>query len=89
MGHYVALFNVITFLFTWYACYGCFLLKAPFYCMAISAVGGVLIALLITVRFVHNFMELSMQDSLLIGSMTFAGGNIPLIVLVPLVWVLG
>ncbi len=88
MGHYVALFNIITFLFTWYACYGCYLLKAPFCWMLISAVGGVLVALFITVRFVHNFMELSMKESLIIGSMTFAGGNIPLIILVPLVWAL-
>lgn len=87
-AHYIALFNVITFLVAWCATFGCCLLEGPHILKVGLAIAGVLAGLAVTIRLVKELAELSWEKALMAGLVTFGGGNLPLIIGLPLYWLL-
>lgn len=85
VGTDISMRCVIIFTLSWIAGYGCRLLDLNYVLTVGFAVGGVFLALLGTITLVKKKLAIrSWSDSALVGMITFAGGNLPLFVLVPL-----
>ncbi len=77
---------VITYLLCWWAAYGCVMLKWPLSLTLTFAIGGVLLACAGTTLMVKKKLAIrKWSDAHMVGLLVFGGGNLPLIVLVPIV----
>ncbi len=85
VGTDITLRCVIIFTLSWVAGFGCRLMGFDYMVTVGFAVGGVFLALLLTITQVKKKLTIrSWGDSALVGMITFAGGNLPLFVLIPL-----
>ena len=87
IGHLLAITNVVVFVLAWSTVVGCAWLKWPPLAGGLLAALGVVIALGFTIWSVRNRVGIVGQEMVLVGLVAFAGGNLPLIVIVPLVLV--
>lgn len=87
-AHYIAIVNVITFLVAWSATFSCCLLHGPHLVMVGLEIAGVAAGLAITIYLVHEMVELTWDRAIVVGLVTFGGGNLPLIIGLPLFWLL-
>jgi len=85
IGHFLAIINVLIFVVAWSSAVGSAWIEWPPLIGGLLAAGGVLLALGITIWSVRNRVGIVGQEMVLVGLVTFAGGNLPLIVVVPLV----
>lgn len=76
---------VIIFTLSWVTGYGCQLMEMNYLITVGFAVGGVFLAMMLTITLIKKKLtKKSWGDAALVGMITFAGGNLPLIVLIPL-----
>ena len=85
IAHVLALVNVIFFLVAWLAAFGCLVLGGTFTTSALIGIAGVVLALVLTMRLVRSRVGLSGWPAILVGLLTFTGGNLPLFLIVPVV----
>ncbi len=86
IGHILSITNVIIFLMAWIGAYGSRLLEWPRTVSALLAIGGVFCALAITVWNVRDRVGIVGKPAMLVGLVVFAGGNLPVIVLIPILF---
>lgn len=85
VGMDIAVRCVGIFVLCWIAGYGCRLLEWNYLLTVGFAIGGVMLALLGTIMLVRKRLAIrSWSDAVLVGLVAFAGGNLPLFVLIPL-----
>lgn len=83
IGQFLAIFNVAIFVVTWWSVVGCDLLELSISAKAALAVGGVLLAMILTVMIVRDRVGVQGRPGILVGLLAFTGGNLPLFLLVP------
>ncbi len=89
IGRVIAKVNVLILLFAWWAAHTCYVVDGKQMLMpAIVAMCGVVLALVVTVQMVRNRVGVVGQPSMLVGLLTFAGGNLPIFLLVPILLVI-
>ncbi len=85
VGTDIAVRCVIIFVVSWCAGYGCLLLGWPYLWTVGFAVSGVILALLGTITLVKKKLAIrKWTDASLVGMLAFAGGNIPLFIIIVL-----
>jgi hypothetical protein len=84
IGGYLAFVNVVIFTIAYEAALACRVLDGPFCVEMLSVVVGVAVALAWTIRMSSKLVGVSGQSGVLLGLVAFGGGNLPLIVVVPL-----
>lgn len=84
----LARWNVVIFVLSWMAAFGSYLGTGKWTWGALLIVAGVLGALGLTIRQVRNRVGLVGRPALLVGLLAFAGGNLPLFLIVPIALVL-
>ncbi|MCZ6837522.1 MAG: hypothetical protein O7G85_17230 [Planctomycetota bacterium] len=85
VGTDIAIRNVIIFVVCWVASYGCTLLEFHYSWSILIAVSSVFLALFFTITLVKGRLSIrSWSDAGLVGLVAFAGGNLPLFILVGL-----
>jgi hypothetical protein len=87
-GHYLAAFNVIVFIGIWAAAFACHLAGAPSAVTITLSVTGVVGAFIATICVVGALPGIKGLAVYLVGVVTFGGGNLPLIVVVPTLFLL-
>ena len=87
LGSRIAIVNMLVFLIFWCATYGCWHVDGPFLLTVALAVSGVLLGVIATVGIVQNDLNIQGSDGVYVGLITFVGGNLPLIFIVPTVLV--
>lgn len=88
LGTDVAAFNVSIFALAWWATVALCCLDVSGVFVAVPLAAGVGIAIVCTVLTVKARLTLDMREALMVGLLTFAGGNLPLIVLLPALFML-
>ena len=68
---------------------GCALLSLPWWVTAAPAVAGVLASLVATIRLIREHFDFDLLTAGAIAVVSFAGGNLPFILLVPATLALG
>ncbi len=84
----LARWNVFIFVLSWMAAYWSYLATGMWTWGALLIVAGVLGGLGLTIRQVRNRVGLVGRPALLIGLLAFAGGNLPLFLIIPIALVL-
>lgn len=85
VGTDIAVRDVGTLVLCWAAGFGCHMLQWHYLLTVGFAVGGVLLALLGTITLVKKKLAIrSWTDAGFVGLVAFAGGNLPLFVIIPL-----
>jgi len=85
VGTDVSIRCVMTYLLCWWAAWGCYILEWPLFLTLTFSIGGVVLALIGTITMVRKKLAIrGMSDSMVVGLLVFGGGNLPLIVIVPL-----
>ncbi len=86
VGMDIAIRCVVIYLVCWFAGYGSYVLEFP-YAMAVGiCVSGVFLALLGTITLVKKEVGVhTWTDAALIGLVAYSGGNLPLILVIPLI----
>jgi len=82
----MAIANIVIYIMAWFATVGCVLADVAIWWQSLCLILGIAVALLVTVQLARGwlqYMGLERWQSLSIGVLAFAGGNIPLIVLLP------
>ena len=87
-GHYLAAFNVIVFIGIWAAAFTCHFVGAPTAMTITVSVVGVIGAFIATTCVVGALPGIKGLAVYMVGVVTFGGGNLPLIVTVPALFVL-
>ena len=73
------------FIFCWWVGYGCLLLEWPYLLTVGCVIFGVLLALLGSITIVKKKLAIrKWSDAALVGMLAFAGGNIPVFIVVVL-----
>lgn len=83
----MAVANIVVYVLAWFAVVGCVLADLPIWWRSLCLILGIAVALLLTVLLARGWLQykgLERWQSLSIGVLAFAGGNLPLIVLLPL-----
>ncbi|MCP3902115.1 MAG: hypothetical protein GY715_00650 [Planctomycetes bacterium] len=75
--------NVLFLLAVWTISFSCAMLDVPLALSAIPTLVGVPVALAVTVLMVRKRVGLDRRHAMLVGLLAFAGGNLPLFLLVP------
>ena len=85
VGMDIAIRCVVSYLICWIAGYGCLVIELP-YALAVGiCISGVFLALFGTISLVKNEVGVkSWTDATLIGLIAYSGGNLPLILIIPL-----
>src|SRR5688572_30396651 len=83
VGKPIAIANAVVFTLAWWAAVGLSAMGAPSFSMAASFIVGLALAMLITYMFVKDLLHLHNGDAWLVGLLAFAGGNLPVIILMP------
>lgn len=83
VGTDIAIRCVITYLLCWFAGFGCYMLQWPLSLTIGFSIAAVFLSLIGTIMMVRKKLAIkSWGDSALVGLITFAGGNLPLMVLI-------
>ena len=82
----IAVRCVVIYLICWIAGYGCYVIEWP-YALAVGiCISGVFFALLGTVLLVKKEVGVrTWTDASLIGLVVYSGGNLPLILVIPII----
>ena len=85
VGMDVAIRCVVIYLICWIAGYGCFVIEWPYILAVGICVSGVFLALAGTIMLVKKEVGVkTWTDAVLVGLITYSGGNLPLILIIPL-----
>jgi hypothetical protein len=88
IGRAMANANVVMLLLAWLGAFGARVLEWSISAAAAVAVLGVLLALATTIRMMKTRVSIMGHRAVLVGLLTFAGGNLPIFLLVPIVLLL-
>ncbi|MHC5024812.1 MAG: hypothetical protein ACYTGG_13065 [Planctomycetota bacterium] len=88
IARYLAIINVAILVAAWAGSFGCRWAEGPHLVSLAAAVGGVMLALGATILIVRSRVGIIGAPAYLIGLVSFGGGNLPLFVGVPIVWVI-
>jgi hypothetical protein len=84
ISNHLAFWNVITFVGLWCITFGSYWAGADAWVQYLLVIVGVGVAVYMTVRYVGEALSLRKYDACGAGLLAFAGGNLPLILLVPI-----
>jgi hypothetical protein len=84
LGTPIAIANAIVFTLAWWAVVGLSAMKLTGFSLAAPFIIGLVLAMLLTYVFVKDKLHLQSGPSCLVGLLTFAGGNLPVILLMPM-----
>lgn len=86
VGMDIAIRCVVIYLICWIAGYGCYVIEWP-YALAVGiCISGVFFALFGTILLVKKEVGVkTWTDATLIGLLAYSGGNLPLILIIPLI----
>lgn len=82
VGSLMAKFNVFVLLLAWLALFTCMCFNQPHYLLLGIALAGVLSAILISILIVRSNLKMQGGTMMMVGILSFAGGNLPIIVIV-------
>ncbi len=80
VGALIAKFDVAALLFTWLGFFALHVFEQPILLRTSVAIAGILTALALTILIVRTNLQVRGRTLAIIGMMAFAGGNLPLIV---------
>ena len=85
VGMDIAVHCVAIYLFCWIAAYGCFVLEGPYMLTVGICISAVFIAIYDTISLIKKKIGVkTWLDAMLIGILTYTGGNLPLFIIIPL-----
>lgn len=85
VGMDIAIRCAVTYLVCWIAGYGCYVIEWPYPLAVGICISGVFLALFGTIMLVKKEVGVkSWTDAALVGLITYSGGNLPLILIIPL-----
>ena len=84
IGQTLAVINGLLFTFAWWATASFSYMGMTAFVVALPFVAAVLLGLMITSFYVKSQMRLAQMDAWMIGMLSFAGGNLPLVMIIPL-----
>lgn len=84
IGQTMAVINGILFTFAWWATASFSYIQLSAFIVALPFVAAVLLGLTTTSLYVKSQMRLAPMDAWMVGLLSFAGGNLPMIVIIPL-----
>ncbi len=79
----IAMVNAAIFAATWIAAFGCHFLGAPQVVSAALPAVGVVAALVVTIRTISDQLGIGGHRAWLVGLLAWAGGNLPIFLVVP------
>jgi hypothetical protein len=80
----IAIANAVVFTFAWWAAVGLSSMELTGLSLAAPFLAGLVLAMFITSIVVKDKLHLETGDACMVGLLTFAGGNLPVILLMPL-----
>ena len=88
VGALMAKFNVLVLLLAWLGVFTCMCFHQPHFLLLGIALTGVTSAIVISMMIVKSNLQMDSGALMMVGILAFAGGNLPIIVLVAILMVL-